>query len=271
MPENNTYIPKPIKIISKTELDSNNTLFRFEPVGFSVPEYRPGQFCLITIPGVGESAISFASAYKKTWFELGIRRVGKVTSAISDMNIGDTVGFSGPYGNGYPLDSMKGANILIITGGCGIHPFRGLIQQILSLKNDIGHVRLLFGAKNPNSLLYKSEFKNWESKIEAYTIVDDPDSKWHGETGIVTNLLDKYILSPSNTYALLCGPPIMFKSSCERLIKNHYDPDKIFLSLERKMKCAIGKCQHCVCGHKYVCIDGPIFSYRDVIKMPGAI
>lgn len=272
MAKNNNQIPLPVKIIKKQILDESNILYTFEPVGFKLEKYSPGQFCMISIPGYGESAISYASCYNSSdFFELGVRKVGKLTSALSYMKIGDMVGYRGSFGNGYPMQEMSGKNILIITGGCGIHPFKALVEEIVKHRKNFGHVRMIFGAKNPSSLLYSDKFSEWENHIEVLTTVDATDDKWNGACGIITDLLAKNVTNGKESYGLLCGPPIMFKPSVDILLKSHFNPEHIFISLERKMKCAIGKCQHCVCGGKYVCTDGPVFNYKQILSMPGAI
>ncbi|MFA6423513.1 MAG: FAD/NAD(P)-binding protein [Patescibacteria group bacterium] len=267
--QKNNMIPRQIKIINKIPLDEFNTLFTFKPVDFKLEKFIPGQFCMISIPGFGESAISYTSAFNpsKNSFDLGIRKVGKLTTAIGFKKIGDIVGYRGVFGNGFPLSKIKGKNILIITGGCGINPFRSLIEYIIPRRKDFGIIRMLVGAKNSDSLLYKHEYSKWEKNIEILPIVDEPAKEWTGECGIVTDLVKKHTFGGKNSIALLCGPLVMFKPSIDILLKHDFHPDDIYVSLERKMKCGFGKCQHCVCGGKYVCQHGPVFNYIEAREM----
>lgn len=256
------YLPHKAKILSIKDLTANTKLFRLEAKNFN---FIPGQFIMVSVLGFGEAPFSISSSpAKKQYLELTIAKVGCLTQALFDQIIGDKIFIRGPYGNGFPLKKLKNKNILIIAGGCGLAPLRSIIQYHLDKKNYFNHLQILYGAKSPDDLLFKEEIKAWQKNAEVILTVDKSDSHWQDNTGLITNLMTTKTINSHNTAALVCGPPTMYDSVIKKLLALGFDNKNIYLSLERNMQCGVGLCQHCTYGDKYVCTDGPVFSYDQV-------
>jgi len=233
--------------------------------------FTPGQFNMLSVPGIGECAISISSASWREHIKHTIRVAGDVTTALSALKIGQSIGLRGPFGRGWPMEKLKGRDIMIIAGGIGIAPFRSLIRQIISEKDAESGCFVLYGAKSPKDIIYKNELPLWAEIINLSVTVDkaDPEEHWAGDIGLVTNLFKKIEITPERTIALICGPEIMMKASLGELISKGIPEDSIYLSLERHMNCAMGICGHCMLGPRYVCRDGPVFPYPEIKRFFG--
>ncbi len=230
-------------------------------------EFLPGQFNMLYAFGIGEAAISISSDPAKTGtIAHTIHRVGIVTSALSQLKRGDVVGLRGPYGNSWPIDAMKGRDIVILTGGIGLAPLRPLLYHVFRKRGDFGRVILLYGARSPLDLLYRVELEQWSRlpNTEILVTVDKGDSSWKGNISVVTKLLASVKLDTPNTLALVCGPEIMMKFGAEDLGRYGLTDDQIYISMERNMKCGLGLCGHCQFGPLFICKDGPVFLYSRV-------
>ncbi len=238
-------------------------------------EFKPGQFVELTVFGLGEAPFSIISNPKnRDFFKLCIRDVGGVSRALHNMEEGEKVGIRGPFGNGYfPYEKMKNQNVLLIAGGLGLAPLMSLIRYILHYREDYKEIMVIYGAVNPESILFKNEIQYWSNRgdISLCLSVDNPDDKWTGEIGICTKLIPRVIFPPDNTYVAVAGPPAMYKYVVYELEKKKYKPENIFLSLERRMECGVGKCNHCHVGNKLVCVDGPVFSLWEIRNLKEAI
>lgn len=238
-------------------------------------EFKPGQFVELTLFGLGEAPFSIISNPKnRDFFKLCIRDVGGVSRALHNMEEGEKVGIRGPFGNGYfPYEKMKNQNVLLIAGGLGLAPLMSLIRYILHYREDYKEIMVIYGAVNPESILFKNEIQYWSNRgdISLCLSVDNPDDKWTGEIGICTKLIPRVIFPPDNTYVAVAGPPAMYKYVVYELEKKKYKPENIFLSLERRMECGVGKCNHCHVGNKLVCVDGPVFSLWEIRNLKEAI
>jgi NAD(P)H-flavin reductase len=270
----NIYEPIPVKIVKIEEHSSSVKLFRFKRKDgkhFTLRKdgmvFTPGQFVLVGIWGYGESPFGPASDPRDPrHLEVVVRRVGQLTSALHSKKVGDEVTLRGPYGNGYPINFFKNKDILLITGGCGIPPIASLVEYIFDNRDDFGRVHLLYGALTPTELLMKKRMKEWKKKINIILTVDKPSCDWEGKKGRVTECLGDLAINPVNTVVAMCGPGPMV-SAIENLLNPIGIPDrKIFVSMERKMACGVGRCQHCVTGTKYVCTDGPVFNLDQIDK-----
>ncbi len=229
--------------------------------------HQPGQFVMISIPGVGEAPISVSSSpNKKGAFELVVRRAGVVTVALHGMKEGDIVGIRGPFGKGFPEDLLKGKDLLMIGGGCGTIPLHSLITFVLDNRERFGTVNILMGCKSPEMMLFKEEFDEWVKKPNVFMdmTVDRGGPGWKGKVGLITKLIPDVKIDPKKTYAVVVGPPIMYKFVIQELLKREIPDNQIILSLERHMKCGVGKCGHCQIGDHYCCQDGPVFTYADI-------
>jgi len=231
--------------------------------GFKI---KSGQFIMCTVFGAGEFAVSLPPSPENDRFHLTVRKVGSVTNALHDLNVGDKVGIRGPFGNGFPFEEIKGKNIVYVAGGIGLIPLRSSIVHVLQHKQEFGRVIVLHGARTPDDLMYKENLKEWQAfpGFETYITVDVGTPGWSGEVGFVHTLFDKVNLPIENTVAFVCGPPVMFNTVIGELMKRGLRDDCIISTLERHMKCGIGKCQHCAIGRTLVCTDGPVYTYRQI-------
>ena len=227
---------------------------------------KSGQFIMCTIFGAGEFAVSLPPSPENDRFHLTVRKVGSVTNALHELKAGDKVGIRGPFGNGFPFEEIKGKNIIYVAGGIGLIPLRSSIVHVLQHKKEFGRVLVLHGARTPDDLMYKENLKEWQSfpGFETYISVDVGTPAWTGEVGFVHTLFDKAKLPVENTVAFVCGPPVMFNTVIGELLKRGLRDDCIISTLERHMKCGVGKCQHCAIGRTLVCTDGPVYTFRQI-------
>jgi NAD(P)H-flavin reductase len=227
---------------------------------------KSGQFIMCTVFGAGEFAVSLPPSPENDRFHLTVRKVGSVTNALHELRPGDKVGIRGPFGNGFPFEEIKGKNIVYVAGGIGLIPLRSSIVHVLQHKKEFGRVIVLHGARTPDDLMYKENLKEWQAfpGFETYITVDVGTPGWTGEVGFVHTLFDKVNLPVENTVAFVCGPPVMFNTVIAELMKRGLRDDCIISTLERHMKCGIGKCQHCAIGRTLVCTDGPVYTYRQI-------
>jgi NAD(P)H-flavin reductase len=227
---------------------------------------RSGQFVMCTVFGAGEFAVSLPPSPENDRFHLTVKKVGKVTTALHELEPGDKLGIRGPFGNGFPFEEIKGKNVIYVAGGIGLIPLRSSIVHVLQHKEEFGRVIVMHGAQTPEALMYKDNLKEWQNfdGFETYITVDNPTPDWTGETGFVHTLFDKANLPVENTVAFVCGPPIMFNTVIGELMKRGVSDESIFSTLERHMKCGVGKCQHCAIGRTLVCTDGPVYTFRQI-------
>jgi len=228
----------------------------------------PGQFMMLSILGVGESAISISDVNNANLINATIRNVGNVTNSIFSLKKGDNLGMRGPYGAGWPLKRAEGKDVIIVAGGMGIAPLRGVIHHIMNNRKDYGHFEIIFGAKTPEDLIFKYEIDKWKkiknSNIHLTADEVPGDSPFQCKTGLVTSCFPRMKTHHRNALVFVCGPEIMMRYAAKCLEIIGFADKQIYLSLERRMKCGIGKCGHCQIGLKYVCKDGPVFNYDDI-------
>ncbi len=270
----NIYLPNLARIV-KTQNETYDTrTFEFElvdPQAKQAFKFKPGQFLEISALGVGEAPFGLASnPNRPETFQVTIRAVGAVTRALHAKKPGDLVGIRGPFGNGFPFDEYKGKNIIFVAGGIGLCPLRSLIEPMLDARSAFKDFLILYGARTPADQVYPDRLKEWEKmpEIRFGMTVDVGDANWKGNVGVVTTLFPKLIQTADNTVVFVCGPPIMIRFVIIELSKLGFKPENIVSTLERYMKCGVGKCGHCAIGHKYVCVDGPVFTYKEIGKLP---
>jgi len=269
------YIPSPARIAKVEQLTALEKLFQVElPAGQSLG-HDPGQFVEVSLLGIGEAPISISSSPSRSngHFELCVRKVGDVTAAMHNLKAGATIGVRGPFGHGFPVESMRGKDIIFAAGGLGLAPARSLINQVLDERDKFGRVIILYGAKNPSELLFRDELEQWSNRsdIEFHVTVDRPDSTWVGNAGVITTLFKFVTVSPRNTVAVTVGPPIMYRFVLMELLSKGIPEGQIWMSLERRMKCGVGKCGHCQINNFYCCQQGPAFTYAQVKGVEEAI
>jgi NAD(P)H-flavin reductase/NAD-dependent dihydropyrimidine dehydrogenase PreA subunit len=270
------YVPKLATIIKKEQMTANEMFFEIKLDDDSELGHKPGQFVEVSVFGVGEAPISLSSPpTKKGSFELCVRKLGNVTTKLHMLKVGDKVGIRGPFGNGFDVDFLKGKNLLFVAGGLGIAPLRSLFNYVLDNRKNFGYVSLLYGCKEPRELLFKDEMIALRSRpdVEFKSAVNwCPDGEaWTGSIGVITTLIPQVSFDPENIYAIVCGPPVMYKYVIGDLKARKVPDDHIIVSLERRMKCGVGKCGHCQINEIYVCKDGPVFNYSKIKGVPEAL
>lgn len=236
------------------------------PKGRDTRLFQPGQFNMLYVPGFGEAAISISSGTDE-FPRLGhtFRVVGDVTGALSTLKEGDQIGVRGPFGNPWPLEELQGKHVIMVAGGIGLAPLRPLIVHLLEHRSDYKSLKLIYGAKLPNELLFQREFTKWkEGGLDLEETVDRGTPQWSGHIGVVTEVMRPFSGDPEQTRLLACGPEIMMRFVAREAMSMGISPAHIFLSLERNMKCAMGMCGVCQFGPEFVCKDGPVFSYERI-------
>ena len=276
----NTTLPVPAVISSVRCLTSDVTLFTVQseshhPVARS---FQPGQFLELSLPGVGEIPISYCS-YPATdgSIELCIRHVGHVTNSLKSAVVGDVVALRGPFGRGFPLTEYIGRDLVLIAGGLGIAPLRSLLLAIMMQRTSLNGVTLLYGARKPSSLIFLDDLQEMERHAElklCLTVDHDEEGQhiFHAySVSLLPALLHQLEVHPQQTSAALCGPPVVYPYLVSGLQQLGLGPERIYISLERRMKCGIGRCGHCSVGTLLCCVDGPVFSYRELAVIEGVV
>lgn len=271
---NSIFLPEIAEVISTRQLTEMEKYIEVKLKETRDFNFNPGQFIQLSIFGVGEAPISISSSpFNKDTIGLCVRKVGDVTTALHKLEAGAYIGIRGPLGNGFPVEKMKGKDILFIAGGLGLAPLRSLINYVLEKRDDFAKVTILYGAKNPGEILFSDELEIWRKRkdIEIEITVDTPDDNWSGKSGVITRLIPPLKLNPSDTFAMVVGPPVMYKYALLELQIKQIPEDQIVMSLERRMKCGVGKCGHCQINGVYVCLEGPEFSYHKLKFLSEAI
>lgn len=266
------YKPMHGKIISAEMLTEKEKMFRIQLENKINLGAQPGQFVMVSIFGYGEAPISVCSSpTDKGYFELTVRNVGILTNKLHQMGKGDEVGIRGPFGSGFPIDNMFGYDVMIVGGGLGIVPLRSLIRYIMFHRNDFGNVQILLGCKTPKEMLFEAETQEWmrRAEIKFNCTVDKGSADWNGNVGLITTLIPDVDINPMRTYAVVVGPPIMYKFVIGKLLEKKIPDHQIIVSLERRMKCGLGKCGHCQIEGMYVCQTGPVFNYAQLKNFKG--
>ncbi|MGM0366869.1 MAG: FAD/NAD(P)-binding protein [Actinomycetota bacterium] len=239
-------------------------------------EHMPGQFVQLSMLGLEEAPISISSSptsKEKDIFEICVRKVGTFTEALHKLQKGSRIGVRGPYGNGFPIDKMKANDLLLVAGGLGIVPLRSLINYVIDRRKEFGNVLILLGCKSPQERLFLDEIDKWEemTDIGYACTVDQADPDWKGNVGLITELIPGINIDPYRTYAACVGPPVMYKFVINELLEKDIPKNQILLSLERRMRCGLGKCGHCQINNIYVCQEGPVFTLEEIEDVEEAL
>ena len=275
----NPYMPYPVRIEQITIENEERDLKTFKVI-FLDPEHGkafkhiPGQFAELSVVGKGECPIGIASSPAEEGFLLfTVKKTGVVTGELHNLTEGRVIGVRGPLGKSYPIDWMKGKNVVIVGGGFAFTTLRALTKYIIDGGNrdDFGEITVIYGARSPGELLYKEELKEWEARddLKTYITVDKGDENWKGREGFVPAVLEEVAPSSKDALIAVCGPPIMIKFTLPVIKKLGFAPSDTILSLEMRMKCGIGKCGRCNIGSKYVCKDGPVFTLEELDVLPN--
>lgn len=266
----NIYLPHIAEItkIQPETVDTSTFTLRFkDPALRKEFTWKPGQFLEISVFGAGEAPFGFSSSRcEGEDFNITVRATGKMTRALHALKVGDEVGVRGPCGNGFSLEHPMGRDILIVAGGIGLPPLRPLLMEVLHNKEKYGKVMVLYGARTPADLVYKHELEEWKKRddMTLHLTVDVADEEWTDNVGVVGTLFSKVEIDPGKTAAYVCGPPIMIRFVVQDLVKMGFAEEWIITTLERQMRCGVGKCNHCLIGDKYVCMDGPVFDFSQI-------
>jgi NAD(P)H-flavin reductase len=269
------YLPKVATIVKTSSMTARDRFFEFKLDGHDLG-HLPGQFAELSIPGVGEAPISVSSSpTKKGSFEMVIRNVGRITAELHKLGPGQAIGVRGPYGTHFAMDDYKGKDLLFVAGGIGLVPLRSAINYALDNRADYGKIIILFGCVDPSQRLFTQEIEQWKKdpSIVFHESVDRPDAGWKGNCGVITTLFPrvKDLIDPSRAKALVVGPPVMYKFVLLELKNLAFQPRDIVVSLERHMKCGVGKCGHCQINGVYVCQEGPVFTYDSITGLMEAL
>jgi len=272
----NIYQPHVMRIAAIRQETSDVRTYR---LAFRDPQvgkrftFQAGQFGLFSVFGKGEAPFGIAnSPTRNAYIECSVKRVGCVTGALHDLNVGDVVGFRGPYGRAFPIEKMFDKNLLFVGGGIGMAPLRSLLWNCLDRREDFGQITVVYGARSTADLVYKDELQQWVEIPDVNIVLTvDPggaDKDWQGRGGFVPPILEEIKPSPENTVVITCGPPIMIKFVLVSLGEMRFAREQIITTLEMKMKCGLGKCGRCNIGGAYVCKDGPVFDYTELVALP---
>jgi sulfhydrogenase subunit gamma (sulfur reductase) len=271
----NVYLPKLARLERVVDdiADVKTFYWRFDEAAEQTKfqRFRPGQFAQVSLFGVGEFPASLPPSPTETETFFTIRQVGSCTAALHELKAGDQFGVRGPYGNGFPMEQYYGKNLVFVAGGIGLIPLRSCIVYALAHRERFERIQVFYGAKTPPELMYRHDLAAWaqSSGLECHLTVDRGQAGWTGQVGVVGSLFQKtgVQVPVANTIAFVCGPPIMFRFVIKDLLAMGFAETSIVSTLERYMKCGVGKCGHCCIGVAYVCVDGPVFTYEQIKKL----
>jgi sulfhydrogenase subunit gamma (sulfur reductase) len=270
------YLPRPARIVAVSDLSPREKLFRLELPGGADLGHRPGQFVQVSLLGIGEAPISVCSSPTRSgFFELGVRAVGTLTNALHRLRPGAEIGIRGPFGRPFEVEQLAGRDLLLISGGCGMAPLRSLIQYCEDRPAEFGRIHILYGAKSPQDRLFKEELARWQDSERfacGYTVDEFAGDGCYGDqVGLITALIPPLEIDPERTLAAIVGPPVMYRPVIDELKEKGLGEEQIIVSLERQMRCGVGKCGHCTIEHLYCCCDGPVFWLHEVSRLRGAL
>lgn len=266
----NIFLPHLAEVVGIRQETPDIRTFNFKLVDNGLAEkftYYPGQFIECSVLNVGEAPFCLSnSPTRKNSIECSIKKMGNVTQAIHELELGDMVGIRGPYGNGFPVEDLKKKNLLFVAGGIGLAPLRSLINYCIDMRSSFKKITIVTGARTSKDLVYTQEYKNWqEAKDTAvHTTIDCQEDNWTCLVGVVPKILEKLQPSCQEAVAIVCGPPVMIRYTIPVLLKLGFCPETIITTLEMKMKCGLGKCGRCNIDHLYICKDGPVFTYQQL-------
>jgi len=273
----NPYLPEMATIVETIQETHNIKTFRVvlnNEERMKEFTFRPGQVGQLSVFGVGESTFVInSSPTRMDYLQFSVMRVGEVTTRLHQLQPGDQIGVRAPLGNSFPVEDLKGKNIVFVGGGIGMAPLRTLFTYMLDNRADYKDITLLYGARSPADLTYKAELPEWTSRKDVNTVltIDNPADGWEHQVGLIPNVLLDINPSPKNTVAITCGPPIMIKFTLQALKKLGFEDENIITTLAKRMKCGVGICGRCNIGTKYVCLDGPVFTYAQLKELPSEL
>lgn len=269
------YVPETARIVRSAQMTKLEKYFEIELESGKSLGHAPGQFVEVSLPGIGEAPISVSSAPNENGsFDLVVRKVGRLTEFMHDLPDNSRIGIRGPFGTSFPVtDELQGKDVAFVCGGIGLVPVRSAIDYVLQNRDDYGKISILYGTKTPADRLFTDQLDKWSADpdIDFHETVDRADPEWRGNVGVITTLIPKLDLDPANTKVIVCGPPVMYKFVLIELAERNISEENTYVSLERRMKCGVGKCGHCQINGYYTCLEGPVFKYSDISDVQEAI
>ncbi len=264
-------VPAPWKVLSRTEEIPGTVTIEVAPGDNATTAFEPGQFNMLYAFGVGEVPVSISGRSEAGNQLHTIRRVGAVTTALTTLQPGESLGVRGPFGTSWPVMDAEGSDIIVVAGGIGLAPVRPVLCEVLTNRERFDRLYLLYGARSPDVILFQNEVQTWRRRFDTDVLVsvDAATREWRGDVGTVTQLIDRVVIHPENAHAFVCGPEIMIRFVAIELVNRGLDPDHIYVSLERSMKCGIGMCGHCQLGPYLLCRDGAVVPYSAVRDLLG--
>jgi NAD(P)H-flavin reductase len=262
-------VPQAYRVDRVSRELSDTVTLELSPLVGSRPAFEPGQFNMLYAFGLGEVAISISGDRRTNAVVHTVRDVGAVSGAITKLEPGRIIGLRGPFGRGWPVKEAEGSDIVIVAGGLGLAPLRPAIYDVLANRSRYGRVVILFGTRNPKDMLYRSELEEWRRRldIDIAVTVDHADADWRGNVGVVPALISRAAFDPDAVVALVCGPEVMMRFTVSALLGAGVSTERIYVSMERNMKCAIGLCGHCQFGAFFVCKDGPVVRFDRIAEI----
>lgn len=266
------YLPAVWRVAARREETADTvTLTLTPPEGAPPLAFAPGQFNMLYTFGAGEVPISISGDPSKA--EEGtvhtLRAVGSVTRLLAKLAEGDTIGLRGPYGTGWPLETAVGGDLLLVAGGLGLAPLRPAIRAALARRADFGNLTVIYGARSPENLVFADDLRDWRGRLDTdcKVTVDRATPNWRGHVGTILQRIQRAEFDPTRTTTFVCGPEIMMRKTAVALTGMGAAPERVFISMERNMKCAVGRCGHCQFGPHFLCKEGPVFSYARVASL----
>ena len=259
-------IPERYRVASSHPETDDTWTLELEPVGQRALGFAPGQFTMLYAFGAGEVPISVSGDPGRPGTLVHtVRAVGATTRAVCAVREGDELGVRGPFGRGWPLADAEGRDLVVVAGGVGLAPLRSVLYTALSDRERFGRLVLLYGGRTPDQLLFRDELAEWSARddMDVRLIVDAADQSWHGQVGVVPALVDRAELDGERAFAVVCGPEVMMRYAVEALLGAGLQPENVHLSMERNMRCAVGRCGHCQWGPSFVCRDGPVYAWSE--------
>lgn len=266
-PARNAFVPALYRVGEVQRELSDAVTLRLKPESGRRPAYTPGQFNMLYAFGAGEIAISISGEAEDGSFLHTIREVGSVSASLARLEVGASVGLRGPFGAGWP--KAEGADVIFVAGGLGLAPLRPAIRRVLARRRRYGQVAILFGTRHPTEMLYRHELEQWRQRldVDVSVTVDHADAQWHGNVGVVPALIPRIAFNPNNAVALVCGPEVMMRFTVSALRAAGMPDERIYLSMERNMKCAAGLCGHCQFGPEFICMTGPVMRFDRIAPL----
>ena len=273
-----SMIPEPCRILEVHRETAKEVHFVLEAPKRAPFQPEPGQFVMVSLPGIGEAPISLAGlpgeGTAEGAIELLVRKAGRLTTLVTRLAVGDTLYVRGPYGRRVAWDQFEGSNLLLIAGGLGLAPLRPFVRRALLRRDQFRHIDILAGARSPEELLFRDELLSWKARtddVRVLVTVDSASDGWGGRIGVITTLFDHVNPDTEDAVAFICGPPVMYRHAIRKLLAMGFYENRVWLTLERRMKCGIGLCGNCQMSGLYLCQQGPLFSYREVRHLKEAV